>query len=78
MNYIISWDQGLGNDIYQDLIGDSISTEYTFIDNISSGTYYNFKYRASNAHGDGESSEAFTVLAATIPAKVLIPTITIN
>ena len=64
--------------MFIDLIGDSIVEEFTFINDISSGVYYTFKYRARNVHGDGQPSEPFTILAATIPAKVLQPIISIN
>ena len=45
---------------------------------MTSGHYYQFRYRARNVHGDGPYSDPITILAATIPAKSSPPEVSID
>lgn len=55
-----------------------LSLEQLYLTDVSSGVYYRFKYRARNVHGDGEASESFTILAATIPNTPQPPTVSFD
>ena len=77
ISYVVSCDQGLAG-AFVDLSGDDVndlSTEQIYLSGVTSGVYYQFKYRARNVHGDGVDSDPFTILAATIPNKMLTPVI---
>jgi hypothetical protein len=49
-----------------------------FISGITSGRNYQFKYAARNIHGTGVQSDSFLVIAATVPAKMNTPTVTLQ
>jgi len=55
-----------------------MSLTHTFTSNITSGEVYKFKYYAVNTHGDGESSPELEVLAATTPASMNKPVVTLE
>ena len=46
-------------------------TTYTVSDAIVAGTSYKFKVKAANKWGSGIFSDVVTVLAASIPAKII-------
>ena len=63
------------------MIGDSVNQlnlEFMFISGITSGGNYQFKYAARNIHGMGEQSDPFLLIAATVPAKMNTPTVTLQ
>jgi len=77
---VISWDAGLGG-AYSDLVGDlenNMLTEHIFYSQVVSGGRYNFKYRARNSHGDGPDSDPIEIVAATVPAQMIAPIITLD
>lgn len=79
-SYVVSWDKGLGG-AFTDLSGhetNDLSTDLIYLTDISSGVYYQFKYRARNTHGDGPDSDSFTILSATIPNTMIAPVISLN
>jgi titin len=72
------WDQGTGT--YVALAGDltaNLATSVTFTTGISSGGVYNFKILGRNVHGDGAESDPVAILAATVPATMNAPTISV-
>jgi hypothetical protein len=78
-SYVVYWDKGLGGAL-SPLIGDNVNqmqTEFLFINGVTSGTNYRFTYAARNIHGTGAQSDELTVVAATVPAQMNTPVVTL-
>lgn len=73
-SYNLEWDQGNGNSVFTELVGES--TPYTLLthteSSLTAGVTYTFRLRAENAHGFGDYSSTLSVLAAEEPAQVTI------
>lgn len=79
-SYHVIHDDGTNGVTWSEMVGLTspfTGTQYPFTGR-TSGTRYMFKIRAQNIHGWGEYSEVASVLAATVPSQMQIPTVTDN
>lgn len=79
-SYVIYWDQGLGGSLTA-LSGSNVNelkTVYLFVSGITSGGNYKFTYAGKNIHGIGPQSDPVVVVAATVPAKMNTPVVTLQ
>lgn len=70
LSYILYYDQGSGS--FVEVVGetsDYTSTSY-IITGLTTGETYEFKVAAKNTHGTGEFSDAISIVAESVPAKL--------
>lgn len=69
--YEVQWDMGLGTwALFKFENAASPTYQHTQTSGVTSGTDYQFRYRASNVHGTGDYSPVSTIKAATVPAQL--------
>jgi len=78
LSYELDWDNGLNQNVWNPLVGySSAFTGLSYITtDVTAGTTYSFKLRAQNVHGWSDWSTVTTLLAASVPAKMTIVTVT--